>query len=54
MEDQQLELSEEKVLEMIESSYPNPITLQEMAKLVLPCLGLEHDALLCVVSSLFV
>lgn len=32
MEDQKPELSEEKVLEMIESSYPNPITLQEMAK----------------------
>ena len=32
VEDQTPELSEEKVLEMIESSYPNPITLQEMAK----------------------
>ncbi|CAL4068913.1 unnamed protein product [Meganyctiphanes norvegica] len=26
------EMSEEKLLEMIESSYPNPITIQEMAK----------------------
>lgn len=32
MEDQTPALSEEKVLEMIESSYPNPITVQEMAK----------------------
>lgn len=32
MEDQKAELSEEKVLEMIESSYPNPITVKDMAK----------------------
>ncbi|KAG7154868.1 hypothetical protein Hamer_G021199 [Homarus americanus] len=32
MEDQKAELSEEKVLEMIESSYPNPITVHDMAK----------------------
>lgn len=32
LEDQKTELSEEKVLEMIESSYPNPITIQDMAK----------------------
>ncbi|XP_069188466.1 uncharacterized protein [Procambarus clarkii] len=32
MEDQKTELSEEKVLEMIESSYPNPITVKDMAK----------------------
>lgn len=31
LEDQKTELSEEKVLEMIESSYPNPITIQDMA-----------------------
>lgn len=35
VDDQTPELSEEKVLEMIESSYPNPITVQEMAKWVL-------------------
>ncbi|XP_064091192.1 uncharacterized protein LOC135204888 isoform X2 [Macrobrachium nipponense] len=32
MEDQKPELTEEKVLEMIESSYPNPITVNDMAK----------------------
>ncbi|XP_045115385.1 uncharacterized protein LOC123506982 isoform X2 [Portunus trituberculatus] len=32
VEDQTPTLSEEKILEMIESSYPNPITVQEMAK----------------------
>ncbi|XP_076067757.1 uncharacterized protein LOC143040560 [Oratosquilla oratoria] len=32
VEDQKEALSEEKVLEMIESSYPNPITMQDLAK----------------------
>lgn len=32
LEDQKAELNEEKVLEMIESSYPNPITVKDMAK----------------------
>lgn len=32
MEDQKPDLTEEKVLEMIESSYPNPITVNDMAK----------------------
>jgi len=29
---QHVELTEEKVLELIESAYPNPITIQDMAK----------------------